>query len=212
MTVPPDKSDQIFSSQPVKEGPTPQAPGSGFQGYMSEASKASAKGFTPAQGPGVSEALQAARAAQTAGPSFETLIAQVGTSQDSLANVRNQLNTKGLQFKRSQQHLLRNKLSDASTYLRAANSRLGAETPPMQPQTGARPIERFINYVTDGENQLTAAQQKIAEMQSKGGELRPADFLLIQVKMGQAQQEIEFSSTLLAKVIDSIKQTLNIQL
>ncbi len=82
----------------------------------------------------------------------------------------------------------------------------------MQPQTGARPIERFINYVTDGENQLTAAQQKISEMQSKGGELRPADFLLIQVKMGQAQQEIEFSSTLLAKVIDSIKQTLNIQL
>jgi len=126
-----------------------------------------------------------------------------------LANVRNQLGTKNLQFKRSQQHLLRNKLSDASTYLRAANAKMGADTPPMPAQAGARPIERFINYVTDGENQLTSARETLQSMQKSGDQLRPADFLLVQIKLNQAQQEIEYSSTLLSKVIDSIKQTLN---
>jgi flagellar biosynthesis/type III secretory pathway ATPase len=36
--------------------------------------------------------------------------------------------------------------------------------------------------------------------------------MYMQIKMSQAQQEIEFSSTLLGKVIDSIKQVLNTQL
>lgn len=140
------------------------------------------------------------------------LLSQVGTSQDSLANIRTQLNTKNLQFKRSQQHLLRNKLSDASTYLRAANAKMGAEVPTMPSQAGARPIERFLNYVSDGENQLAAAQDKINDMQKSGNQMRPGDFLLVQIKMSQAQQEIEYSSMLLSKVIDSIKATLNIAL
>lgn len=208
MTIPPDKSDQIFSSQPIKAGSTPQAPGTGFQGY----SPGAAKPFSSAQAPTGAAGIQPSLAPQYAGPSFDTLISQVSTSQDSLVNVRNQLNTKNLQFKRSQQHLLRNKLSDASTYLRAANSRLGAETPPMPSQTGARPIERFLNYVSDGENQLASARQTIVDMQGKGDQMRPSDFLLIQIKLSQAQQEIEYSSMLLGKVIDSIKTTINVAL
>jgi hypothetical protein len=211
MTIPPDRSDQIFSSQPIRPGPTtPQAPGTGFQAYSPGTAQASAKPFT--SGPAGIAGVQPAFAGQIAGPSFDTLIAQVGTSQDSMANVRNQLNTRGLQFRRSQQHLLRNKLSDASTYLRAANGRMGAETPPMPNQAGARPIERFLNYVSDGENQLASAKEKILDMQKSGDQLRPGDFLLVQIKLSQAQQEIEYSSMLLSKVIDSIKATLNIAL
>jgi hypothetical protein len=214
MTIPADGSDQIFSSQPVKPGPIPQAPGTGFQGYMSGAPQAPAKGFAPPQGPGAVGGMQSSFAASGAAPSLDVLVAQVGTSQDSLANVRNQLKTKGLesQLSRSRSHLLRNKFSDASTYFRAANARLGAETPPMPSQAGARPLERFINYVADGESQLFAAKQKILDMKDVGDQLRPADFMLIQIKLSQAQQELEYSSTLLGKMIDSIKTTLNIAL
>jgi hypothetical protein len=36
--------------------------------------------------------------------------------------------------------------------------------------------------------------------------------MLIQINLAQAQQEIEFSSILLSKVTDALKQTLSIQL
>lgn len=211
MTIPSDRSDQIYPNESIRPGTTPQAPGTGFQNLRPEIQQAPPKTFTSAQGP-ASLVNPQSLANQGIEPSFDTLISQVGTSQDSLTNVKNQLKTNNLQFRRSQQHLLRNKLSDASTYLRAANSRLGAETPPMPSQSGAKPIERFINYVTDGENQLAAAKQKILDMQKKGDQLTPADFMLVQIKMSQAQQEIEYSSILLSKVIDAIKQTLNIAL
>ena len=212
MTIPPDRSDQIFSSQPIKGGPTPQAPGTGFQSQMQETPQASARGFAPTQGTNAVQAPQQFVSAAT--PSFDTLISQVGTSQDSLANVRSQLNTRNLQssLTRSKQHLLRNKLSDATTYLRAANAKIGSDTPQMPSQAGARPIERFINFVTDGENQLYSARQTLMDMKDSGDQLRPADFLLVQIKLNQAQQEIEYSSTLLGKVIDSLTKTLNIQL
>jgi hypothetical protein len=213
MTIPPDRSDQIMPGQPIRPGPaTPQAPGAGFQGYMGEAQGAPGKVYTPAPGTPASVIGAQPFNVQTAGPSLDNLISQIGTSQDSLAMVRSQLKTNNLQFKRSQQHLLRNKLSDASTYLRAANSKLGADVPQMPSQAGAKPIERFLNFVTDGESQLASAQQKIQDMQKKGDQMRPGDFLLVQVKMSQAQQEIEYSSVLLSKVIDSIKATLNIAL
>ena len=211
MTIPPDSSDRIFAGQAIRGGAAQQAPSTGFHPLTPETPGATPKGFTQAQAAVPLAAAQALAPSQ-AMPSIDTLVSQVGVSQDSMANVRNQLNTKNLQFKRSQQHLLRNKLSDASTYLRAANTKLGAQTPPMPSQVGARPIERFLNYVTDGENQLSSARQTIMDMQKSGDQLRPADFLLVQIKLNQAQQEIEYSSTLLSKVIDSIKQTLNIAL
>jgi hypothetical protein len=211
MTVPSDKSDPIFSTQPIKSAITPQTAPAGFQDAMSEAaSRAQPKAFTSPQAPAINVGTQPFLA-QPAAPAIDTLIAQISTSQDSLANVRNKLNVNP-PMKRAQMHLVRNRLTDASTYLRAANAKLGAETPPMPSQAGARPIERFLNYVTDGENQLAAAQDKIGDMQKSGNQLRPADFLIVQIKLSQAQQEIEYSSVLLSKVIDSIKSTLNIQL
>ncbi|MBF8263129.1 MAG: hypothetical protein HW387_794 [Parachlamydiales bacterium] len=210
MTIPSDKSDPIFGNQPIKPGTTtPQAPGADFQSFSTAAQQAPPKGFQ-AQAPSAIPGAQ--YAVQTAGPSLDSLISQIGISQDSLANVRNQLGTKDLQFRRSQQHLLRNKLSDATTHLRAANAKLGVETPPMPSQSGAKPIERFLGYVTDGENQLAAAQQQIENISKKGIQMNAGDFLLVQVKLSQAQQEIEYSSSLLGKVVDSLKQILNTQL
>ena len=64
----------------------------------------------------------------------------------------------------------------------------------------------------DGQDQLMSIQDKMKELSAKEGGISPTDMMLIQVKMTQAQQEIEYSSTLLGKVIQSITQLLQTQL
>ena len=145
-------------------------------------------------------------------PSFNTLLAQAKTSQDSLGTVQQQLNTQNLKLRRSQTHLLKNKLTDAQGYLRQAGAKLGVETPQMKVPAGASTIERFMAYVNDGQEQLVQVQKKLKEMAAHGQQINAADMLAVTVKMNLAQQEIEYSSTLLSKVIDSIKQIMNIQL
>jgi hypothetical protein len=207
MTISPDPSDRIFAGQPVQPRPVPQAPPEGLRAYA-ENPQGPPKAFST-QSPAT---IQAALPTPSGGPSIDTLVSQVGMSQDSLAQIRNQLNTNNLAFKRSQQHLLRNKFQDATTDMRAANAKMGAETPQAPPMAGMRPIERFLSYVTDGENQMQAAQDKLAEISKQGEQLRPADMILVQIKLAQAQQELEYSSGFLAKVIDSLKTVLSTQL
>ena len=212
MTTPFSPSDRIEPGGAI--GPQSpgiqQQPGTGFSSYMqgsqTQPQAALPQGLSPAQlaqGPAMAGGV----------PSPQTLAAQVSTSQDSFSNLRNQLNTKNLQLNHSQEYLLRNKLSDASDHLRAANSKLGI-TPSEMPASSANagPIEKFLNYVGDGENQLTLAKKKISELAAKGDQMNPGDMLLVQVKFNQAQQEIEYSSTLLSKVISSLTQILNTQL
>ena len=151
-------------------------------------------------------------AMQTAGPNLDSILAQARTAQDTLGTVQKQLNTQGLKLRRSQTHLLKNKLTDAQGYIRQAGGKLGVDAGPMKPPPGATSLERFIAYVNDGQDQLVQVQKRLKEMAAKGQQMNAAEMLSVQVKMNLAQQEIEYSSTLLAKVIDSIKQMMNIQL
>jgi flagellar biosynthesis/type III secretory pathway ATPase len=57
-----------------------------------------------------------------------------------------------------------------------------------------------------------AVQQKLKSLAASNKPINPADMMLVQIKMSQAQQEIEYSTTLLGKVIDSLKQIINTQL
>jgi hypothetical protein len=143
---------------------------------------------------------------------MDSLVSQVGTMQDSMGNLHNQLKTKNLTLNRSQQHLLRNKLSDASDHLRAVNGKLGVETPPMNTPKGGGPIERFLSFVTDGEKQMNAAKAQLESIKASDEPLNPSDLMLLQIKLNQAQQEIEYSSILLGKVITAMTQILNTQL
>ena len=220
MTVrPPDESpDKISAGKSIEsEGkPIRQSPTNQFESYMQGASTAPKnlpQGIEPGAAQGTTPMdLSRGNAFQTAGPSFESILAQAKTAQDSLGNVGNQLKTQNLKFKRSQSHLLRNKLTDANEYLHTAGAKIGAETPPSKVAAGATPIDRFLSYVNDGQDQLLAVQQKLKELSASGQQISPADMMLVQVKMNLAQQEIEYSSTLLGKVIDSIKTIMNTQL
>jgi hypothetical protein len=145
-------------------------------------------------------------------PTYGSLIAQAKGAQDTLGAVETQLNTPNLKLKRSQNHLLRNKLQDATEYTRAAAGKLGIDSPAFKIPPGTGPIDRFLAYVNDGQEQMSLVSQKLQELASSNTQISPADMLLVQVKLNQAQQEIEYSSTLLGKVIDSLKTVLNTQL
>src|SRR5579872_3577062 len=166
-TPPPDKSpDRITpgkAMEPVEKPLTPPGP-TGFQSYM-QGTPGSPKTATPGapQGPTPMDLSRGAPLA-TGGPTYDSILAQEKTAQDSLGVVHDQLNNPKLKFKRSQAHLLKNKLSDANGYIRSTGSKLGLDAAPMKTPAGATPLERFIAFVNDGQDQLLAVQQKIKEL------------------------------------------------
>ncbi len=146
-------------------------------------------------------------------PSFQTLLSQSANARDTLGEVEKNLKTPNLKLKRSQSQLLNTKLSNANDHLKAANEKLGAKLPPdTQVPKNADPVSRYLSMVTDGQNKLQEAQNQIQSLNEKGQALQPGELLLVQVKLAQAQQEIEYSSVLLSQVVGSLKQILNIQL
>jgi hypothetical protein len=148
-----------------------------------------------------------------AGPTFNTIQAQAKSAQLALGDVSTQLNTPNLKLRQSSKYLLKNKLGSASTLIRSASSKLGVEEKaPRETPAGAGPIQRFLSLITDGQDQLEAAQSQLKALQSRGESLSPADMLLVQIKLNKAQQEIEYSSLLLSKAVDDMKMMMNIQL
>lgn len=192
-------------------GTTPQ-PQKDFKQYM-EGSQAAPGGQAPtgAGGPTPMGIVQGPTVPGSP-PSMEAVLNQAKTAQDSLGTIGQQLKTPNLTFKRSQAHLLKNKLSDAHEYIRQASEKVGIQSPPMSVPSGGGPINKFLAYVNDGQDQLIQVQQKLKTMSASGQQLNAAEMLSVTVKMNLAQQEIEYSTTLLAKVIDSIKQIMNTQL
>jgi hypothetical protein len=69
-----------------------------------------------------------------------------------------------------------------------------------------------MSLINDGSSQIAGAKQKLADFAHSNGTLNPAELLLVQVKINQAQQQIEFSSMLLSKAVDDFKQLMNIQI
>jgi len=182
--------------------------------FQSEMEKPSTSPGTPQAPEGVSPMdLPRDLHIQTTGPSIESLLAQANSADGDLSDIRKKLDTPNLKFKRQHQYLLRNKLLEANNHLRAAGNRMGANMPdPAAIPHDANPIEKFIGYVTDGQHQMMAAKAKLQEIGADNKKLNPSELLLVQIKMSQAQQNLEYSSILLSKVIDIFKQTLNIQL
>jgi hypothetical protein len=143
----------------------------------------------------------------------ESLLGQVNSTAIQMDDIRNRLNTPDLTLKNSHQKLLNSKLTEANEHLQKASEYLGAEEiNPTQLPDDVTPVAKFLGYLTDGQNRLLAAKQQLSSISAKGGELHPSEMMLIQINLSQAQQEIEFSSVLLSKVTDALKQTLSIQL
>lgn len=218
-TTPPDKSpDRIFPGKPLEPADRPYQtpPSTDFESYMRGTAGTPTQQQAPAgpARPGTPTPMEAAQGPviPSATPTFESLAFQAKNAQDSLGTIGQQLNTPNLKLKRAQSHLLRNKLQDANSYIRSAGAKLGIEAPPMKTAASSSPIDRFLAYVNDGQEQLLAVNQRLKDMATNGEDLKPGDFLMVQVKMNLAQQEIEYSTTMLGKVIDSLNKVMSIQL
>jgi hypothetical protein len=217
MTIPSDKSpDRIIPGKPAESLEKPMTTGqtpTGFDSYMQGTAQPQTPGGTPAATGGPTPMnIPQGPAISTSGISFDSILAQAKQTQDSLGTVEQQLNDKNLKLKRSQSHLVRQKLGDANSYVRTAGSKLGLDLPEGKMPPGVSGISRFIAMVNDGQVQLEQVQEQLKKMSADGTSINPGEMMSIQVKMGLAQQEIGYTSTLLGKVIQSFTQIMSTQL
>jgi hypothetical protein len=216
MSIPADKSpDRITPGQSMEPAGRPITPGqtpTGFEEHMQGTNQPKAAPGAPQAGGPTPMDMAKGPAFSTAGVSFNSLLAQAQTAQDSLGTVGKQLNDKTLKLKRSQSHLVRQKLGDANSYIRAAGSKLGVPASEQKLPSGVAGVARFIAMINDGQDQLAQVQAQLKKMSAQGANINAGEMMSVQVKMGLAQQEIEYTSTLLSKVIQSITQIINTQL
>lgn len=183
--------------------------GHSFESYME---KAATKPGSSTQSPTVSPFdLVQGQTPLMKGPTLDSLLAQVKSAHGMLGDINNDLQTKNLKLKPSERHLLRSKLQNANTYLRAANTDLGVEPSPPTPAKGGI-LGKFLGYISEGQGNLAAAQQQLLALGKKGDRVNPADFLAIQLKIAHAQQEIEYASIMLSNAVSAMKTLFNIQL
>lgn len=147
------------------------------------------------------------------GPTLNTIQEQSKMAQTTLGDINNQLQTPKLKLKQSTKYLLKNKLNSAKGHIKSASDKIGAPAVNEEKvSSGGGPLDKFIALVTDGQNQLDATQKHLTDLSKKGDQIKPADMLMIQIKLSKAQQELEYSSLLLGKAVDDLKMMMNIQL
>ncbi len=187
-------------------------PGNSFASYMQDEGKAGA--MNPGGKDAVSPLnLEAQSALPTAGPTPNSILSQMNSTSSVLGDLQQKLHTKNLPLKNSQKYLLRNKLTNANEQIRTAAKKAGVDVGPA-PKTISRqnPVNKFLGLITDSQTQMQNAQGMIEHLNASGKMLNPGDLLLIQIKLAKAQQELEYSSVLLSKAVDDIKQVFNTQI
>lgn len=176
-----------------------------FQKYMEEAPSAQR---TTAATP-----EEMMKTAKTTTPTYESLLSQIDTSQSNMSQIQSLLKDPNLKLKASQSRIVKNKLTDANNKIRSSAKQLGAkEIDKAKIPPRSSPIVKFISYVANSQDQIQQVKEQISALASSNKQISPADLLSAQVKLAQAQQALEYSSVLISKTLDGIKQTLNIQM
>ncbi len=147
----------------------------------------------------------------TQGANMDSLIAQTKTAQALLGDMNQDLHTKNLKLKKSERYALRNKLSNANEHIKSAQVKMGLNPEPSTPAQGGV-LGKIFSFIEDSQSNVSSIQNTLLSMKNKGETLQPADFLAIQIKLGQAQQQIEYASIMLSKAVENLKTLFNIQL
>lgn len=202
------------ATQPIQEGEqgvSKEPTGKPFSSYMKsgETNPLIASGKTPQ----ISPFDLAHGKVPASGPTFNTIQQQAKMAHSTLGDISSQLKTPKLKLKQSTKYLLKNKLNSAQGHIKSASQKMGAqEAAEQEVPKGSGILGKFLGLVSNGQNQLQATQDKLKDLAAKGDQMKPADMLLIQVKLSKAQQELEYSSLLLGKAVDDLKMMMNIQL
>lgn len=206
-------TDKISALQAISEGEEKGAVSSqSFASFMQgeKTSPMAAAGKTPLISP---FELAQGQTPLAQAPTIDSLMAQINSAQGTINDMQNNLNYPNLKLKSSNKYLLKNKLVDANTNLRAANTKMGAEVPAEPDSTKfSGPLGKFLSLLGDGQSQLQSAQKQLQDLKDKGTNITPGDFLLIQVKISKATQELEYSSVLLSNAVQDFKTLMQVQL
>lgn len=152
------------------------------------------------------------RVGEVSRTSPEKLVAQAEGVINDMENLKKKLNTPNLEIKDSMQGMLRNKLTHIDESLKVALSKAGVEYKVPQAVTPpSNPIERFLGMLTDSQSQLQGLTGELKAMHMNNREISPATMLLMQVKVGFIQQEVELFTSLLSKALESTKTIMNVQ-
>lgn len=143
----------------------------------------------------------------------DDLVAAADDIVDKMHTIKTQLSSAtDAHLPSSTRRLLTNRLGHIDENLKIALNKAGVEyVPPPSAAEKATPIERFLGMLTNGQNQLESLTGQVQQMQMNGKELSPANMLLIQIKVGSVQQEIEFFTSMLNKGLESTKTLMNVQ-
>jgi flagellar hook-basal body complex protein FliE len=205
MTTDPVNPEGVDPSKEVGGQPPEQSPDqSAFQREMDQASAPPSADTTPT---GVTPMGLTEPTTPTEGPTIDSLNSQITDSKNNLQNIQNDLNAnQNMKFKKSQEYLMKNKLQDANEHIQSAGEKLGATMPEnKEAPPGSGPVNKFINLLESGQNNLQAASDHLNEITTSGKQIDPGDMLLVQIKLSQAQQEINFTSILVSKVVEGFK-------
>lgn len=205
----PDPTPKIEPLKDIEKGEATEQPSSTeFRSYMEE--KPGGSGATA--GARTTPIELAKTPTLTGTPTVDSLLSQISSAQNNINSIRSNLNTPNLTLKRSEQYLLKTKLTDANNQVKGASTILGAQISSPSAATTGGPLAKVLGYLTDGENQLASAQSRLKEMAADKKPLNPAELLLVQTKLSQAQQAIEYSSVLVSKAVDIMKQIMATQI
>lgn len=143
----------------------------------------------------------------------EQLVAQARDVIEKIETLKNQLGSPDLKLKGSTQTMLRNKLSHIDDNLKVALENAGVEfeAPKQFVSPATKPIETFLGYLTNGQEQLKTLASEVGSWSANKGEISPAKMLMVQVKVGMIQHELEFFANLLNKSLESTKTIMNVQ-
>lgn len=135
----------------------------------------------------------------------DDVIAQIDT-------LKHKLQTPNLEVKGSVQSLLRDKLTHIDESLKIALDNAGIEyKPPERATSLSSPIDRFLGMLTHSQNQLATLTSDVQALAASGNQMSPATMILVQIKVGHIQQEIELFTSMLNKALESTKTIMNVQ-
>jgi len=90
--------------------------------------------------------------------------------------------------------------------------KVGVEVAPQEiAPPNKNPLVKYLNYLTNSDNQLNTLIGEIQSMDPVRKRMQPEQLLAIQVKINFVQQQIEFFTNVLNKAVEGTKTIMNVQ-
>ncbi|MEM8628967.1 MAG: hypothetical protein AAGF04_02700 [Chlamydiota bacterium] len=146
--------------------------------------------------------------------SWQEMQSQIAQSDAHLTEIQKKIQQyPHAKLKRQHGDVLHSKLEQANEHLQKMNTKLGVPQSKGKAQVAREgPLSRFLGFINEGQNHLMAAKARLEEMGKNTHEINPANLLSVQIQAAQAQQNLEYASTMLGAFIQNLKQILNTQL